>query len=94
MSSRADTILTRYLQGVDIPGWPVDVDTENLVVIRVSEGGVEFCCGGDWQEPRRMLLYVVGQEQRVREVEGETCFPDIEIDDKSLQGLEEWINES
>lgn len=98
--SRADATFVRHLREIVLPcisSWPVDeygdsIDTENLIVIRVSEGGVEFCCGGDWQEPRRMLLlHVAGSGYRVREVEGETCFPDIEVDGKSLQGLEEWL---
>ena len=96
---REDAIFTRHLREVVLPhisSWPVDeygdpIDTENLIVVGVSESGVEFCCGGDWQEPRRMLLCAIGQEYHVREVEGETCFPDIEIDEESLRGLAKWL---
>jgi hypothetical protein len=82
----------QFLFDLDIPGWPIvdgdELDTENLLIIGVSERGVEFCCGGDWQMPQRLLLTpdldVVG-------VPGPTAFPDIEVDKESLAGLEAWL---
>ena len=97
MGYREDALFQRHLREGDIPdwripGWPRDeddnpIDTENLVVIRLSRIGLEFCCGGDWQEPRRMIY----AKDYVEEVAGETCFPDIEIDEESLRGLVVWL---
>ena len=93
MSYREDTIFVRYLrEAAYIPSWPVDeygdlIDTENLIVIKVSESGVEFCCGGDWQDPMRLLLT---PDLSVEVVDGPTSFGEIEIDTESLSRLEAW----
>lgn len=102
MGYREDAIFQRHLQEGDvpdwlIPGWPRDksgdpIDTENLVVISLSKAGLEFCCGGDWQEPRRMILYVKDHSYHVEEIAGETCFPDIEINEEKLRGVGGWLD--
>lgn len=97
--SKADTAFRVYLWEVgevNIPNWPEDeygdsLDTENLVVIGMSESGVEFCCGGDWQEPQRLLLT---PDRKVVRMTGPTNFGEIEIDTESLAGLEEWLEEA
>lgn len=88
----AERKLRHFLFDLDIPNWPEEdgdpLDLENLLAISVSERGVEFCCGGDWQEPQRLLLTpdldVVG-------VDGPTAFPDIEVDKKSVARLDAWL---
>ena len=61
---------------------------ENLLVISVSEAGIEFCCGGDWQIPQRLLLT---PDLNVVAVDGPTAFPEIEVDKKSLDALDSWL---
>ena len=87
--------LRQFLYNHNIPNWPADedgdeLDLENLLIIGISEVGIEFCCGGDWQMPQRLLLTpgldVVG-------VEGPTAFGAIEVDGESLGGLEAWLAE-
>ncbi len=89
----AEQIFRDFLREVHISNWPEDehgddLDLENLLLISVSKYGVEFCCGGDWQMPQRLLLTpdldVVGME-------GPTAFPDIEVDEESLARLMAWL---
>ncbi len=74
--------------------WPVvdgePLDTENLLLISVSERGIEFCCGGDWQAPQRLLLT---PDLDVVSVDGPTAFPDIEVDEESLVELDSLLAE-
>lgn len=43
-----------------LPGWPLvddePLDIENLQVVGSTTAGIEFCCGGDWQNPQQLLL--------------------------------------
>jgi len=89
----AEGSFRHFLFDLNIPNWPVDedgdsLDLENLLIIGVSERGIEFCCGGDWQEPQRLLLT---PDLDVIGVEGPTDFSDIEVDEESLAGLDAWL---
>ena len=102
MGFREDAIFVDFLRESDVPewlfpGWPRDkdgdsIDIENLIVIGVSAAaGVEFCCGGDWQDPRRLLLT---PDLRVVGVDGPTSFGEIETDAESLSNLVEWLGKN
>ena len=91
----AEATFRDFLYDLDIiPGWPDaepgdPLDMENLLLIKLSNAGVEFCCGGDWQSPQRLLLT---PDLNVVGVDGPTAFPDIEIDEGSLVGLDAWLD--